>query len=49
MKLLVAQYGKEPDVHYAYGKFLANLDIDAALKEYEKELEITPSPRAGAH
>ena len=40
---LVAQYGKEPDVHYAYGKFLGSLDIDAALKEYETELEITPS------
>jgi len=40
---LVSQYGGEPGVHYAYGKFLSNLDIDAALKEYEKEIEITPS------
>jgi tetratricopeptide (TPR) repeat protein len=40
---LASQYSQEPDVHYAYGKFLSNLDIDAALKEYEKEIEITPS------
>jgi tetratricopeptide (TPR) repeat protein len=40
---LVAQDGKEPNLHYAYGKFLANLDIDAAFKEYQKELEITPA------
>ncbi len=40
---LVAQYGNEPNIHYAYGKFLANLDIDAALNEYQKELKITPA------
>ncbi len=40
---LVTQYATEPGVHYAYGRFLANLDIDAALKEYQKELEITPT------
>ena len=40
---LVSQYGKEPDVHYAFGRFLSNLDLDAALKEYDTELEITPS------
>ncbi len=40
---LASQYAKEPGVHYAYGKFLSNLDIDAALQEYEKEIEITPS------
>jgi tetratricopeptide (TPR) repeat protein len=40
---LAAQYGKEPGVHFAYGKFLSNLDIDAGLQEYEKEMEIVPS------
>jgi len=40
---LASDYPKEQDVHYAYGKFLSNLDIDAALKEYEKEIELTPS------
>jgi tetratricopeptide (TPR) repeat protein len=40
---LASNYPKERDVHYALGKFQSNLDIDLALKEYEKEIEITPS------
>jgi tetratricopeptide (TPR) repeat protein len=40
---LASEYGKEAGVHYVFGKFLSNLDIDSALKQYEKEIEITPS------
>jgi tetratricopeptide (TPR) repeat protein len=40
---LVSDYPKELNVHYAYAKFLSSLDSDAGLKEYEKEIELTPS------
>jgi tetratricopeptide (TPR) repeat protein len=39
---LVTKYPSEPNVHYAYGQFLSHLDLVAALKEYEKEVEIDP-------
>jgi tetratricopeptide (TPR) repeat protein len=40
---LATENPKERDIHYAYGRFMVRLDPDAALKEYEKELEVTPS------
>jgi tetratricopeptide (TPR) repeat protein len=40
---LVSDYPKELNVHYAYAKFLSSLDSEAGLKEYEKEIELTPS------
>lgn len=39
---LVAAYPKEPNVHYAYGTFLVALDQEAAVAEFERELQITP-------
>ena len=39
---LATRYPDEPNVHYAYGQFLSHLDLDAALKQYEKEAEINP-------
>jgi len=36
-------YPDAPNVHYAYGVFLMNQDADAALKEFRRELEISPS------
>jgi tetratricopeptide (TPR) repeat protein len=39
---LVAAYPNAPNVHYLYGSYLAATDKDAALKEYQKELEINP-------
>jgi predicted Zn-dependent protease len=39
---LMARYPNEPNVHYAYGVFLLNQDSDAALKEFKRELEISP-------
>jgi tetratricopeptide (TPR) repeat protein len=40
---LLARYPDAPNVHYAYGVFLLNQDADAALKEFQRELEISPS------
>ena len=40
---LLARYPDAPNVHYAYGVFLLNQDADAALKEFRRELEISPS------
>ena len=39
---LMARYPNVPNVHYAYGVFLLNQDSDAALKEFKRELEISP-------
>jgi tetratricopeptide (TPR) repeat protein len=39
---LMARYPNAPNVHYAYGVFLLNQDADAALKQFQRELEISP-------
>jgi tetratricopeptide (TPR) repeat protein len=39
---LLARYSNAPNVHYAFGVFLLNQDSDAALKEFRRELEISP-------
>jgi tetratricopeptide (TPR) repeat protein len=39
---LLARYPNAPNVHYAHGVFLLNQDSDAALKEFKRELEISP-------
>jgi tetratricopeptide (TPR) repeat protein len=39
---LLSRYPNTPNVHYAYGVFLMNQDADAALKEFRRELEISP-------
>ncbi len=40
---LLARYPNTPNIHYAFGVFLLNQDADAALKEFSRELEISPS------
>jgi tetratricopeptide (TPR) repeat protein len=40
---LEAKYPTQPNVHYSCGLFVSNHDLDAALKEYEKEIEINPT------
>ena len=40
---LIAQYPREPNLHYAYGARLLDTDPEAALREFEKELAINPS------
>jgi len=39
---LLAQYPKEPGVHYAYGLFLLETDIKAALAEFQTEVQSDP-------
>jgi tetratricopeptide (TPR) repeat protein len=40
---LIARYPNAPNVHYAFGVFLMNQDSNAALREFRRELEISPS------
>lgn len=40
--ILLERYPKAPNVHYLYGSFLAATDAEAALREFEKELEVNP-------
>ena len=40
---LVAAHPREHNVHYAYGIFLVALDQEAAVKEYDEELEVSPT------
>jgi len=42
-KQLAESYPEEPNVHFAYGQFLSHIDLDASLKEYEKEIELHPN------
>jgi tetratricopeptide (TPR) repeat protein len=41
--MLLARYPNEPNVHYAFGVYLLGQDADAAVKEFRRELEISPS------
>ena len=41
--MLLERYSKEPNVHYAFGVYLLTQDADAALKEFKRELEISPN------
>jgi tetratricopeptide (TPR) repeat protein len=40
---LLARYPNEPNVHYAFGVYMLSQDADAALKEFKRELEISPA------
>ena len=40
---LLARYPNEPNVHYAFGVFMLSQDADIALKQFKRELEISPS------
>jgi len=40
---LLAQYPNEPNVHYGFGVFMLSQDADIALKEFNRELEISPN------
>ena len=39
---LIAKYGAEPEIHYLYGWFLLADDSEGALREWKRELEISP-------
>ena len=40
---LLSQYPNDPNVHYAFGVYLLSQDSDRALKEFKRELEISPN------
>ena len=40
---LLAQYPNDPNVHYGFGVFMLSQDADIAIKEFKRELEISPS------
>jgi len=40
---LLSRYPSDPNVHYSFGVFLINQDADAALKEFRRTLELSPS------
>jgi tetratricopeptide (TPR) repeat protein len=40
---LLARYPNEPNVHYAFGVYMLSQDADAAMKEFRRELEISPA------
>lgn len=39
---LLARYPNEPNVHYAFGVYMLSQDADTALKEFRRELELSP-------
>jgi tetratricopeptide (TPR) repeat protein len=39
---LLAQYPNEPGVHYAYGLYLMETDVEAARAEFQKEVQNNP-------
>jgi tetratricopeptide (TPR) repeat protein len=40
---LLARYPNDPNIHYAFGVYMLPQDADAALKEFKRELEISPN------
>ena len=41
--MLLSRYPNDPNVHYPFGVFMLAQDADVALKEFKRELEISPS------
>jgi tetratricopeptide (TPR) repeat protein len=41
--VLLAQYPNDPNIHYPFGVFMLSQDADVAMKEFKRELEISPS------
>jgi tetratricopeptide (TPR) repeat protein len=41
--LLLARYPNDPNIHYAFGVYMLPQDADLALKEFKRELEISPN------
>jgi tetratricopeptide (TPR) repeat protein len=39
---LVAEYPSYPNIHYVFGKFLAEIDVPAAIAEFQQELKNNP-------
>ena len=41
--LLLTRYPNDPNIHYAYGVYMLPQDADLAMKEFKRELEISPN------
>ena len=40
---LLSRYPNDPNIHYAFGVYMLPQDADAAMKEFKRELEISPN------
>ena len=40
--MLLSRYPNDPNIHYPFGVFMLSQDADLALKEFKRELEISP-------
>ena len=40
--MLLAQYPNDPNIHYPFGVYMLAQDADLAMKEFKRELEISP-------
>jgi tetratricopeptide (TPR) repeat protein len=40
---LLARYPNDPNIHYAFGVYMLPQDADLAMKEFKRELEISPN------
>ncbi len=40
---LLAQYPNDPNIHYPFGVYMLAQDADLAMKEFKRELEISPN------
>ena len=40
---LLSQFPNDPNIHYAFGVYMMPQDADAAMKEFKRELEISPN------
>jgi tetratricopeptide (TPR) repeat protein len=40
---LLARYPNDPNIHYAFGVYMLPQDADIAMKEFKRELEISPN------
>ena len=41
--ILLAQYPNDPNVHYPFGVYMLSQDADLAMREFKRELEISPN------
>jgi tetratricopeptide (TPR) repeat protein len=41
--MLLARYPNDPNIHYPFGVFMLSQDADVAMKEFKRELEISPN------
>jgi predicted Zn-dependent protease len=41
--MLLTRYPNDPNIHYAFGVYMLPQDADIAMKEFKRELEISPN------